>query len=144
LRRGADEPDAPGVLPGAPRRREGRALVAFRSSAEAQKRAKIMELRAMMQVQFNKTDGKREAGSTFVKLVLQLGENGERVERARKLLLIRTLASHPVRATWSKYLGAGASRWKPRLQQQSDGGWTSSHDDWPADLRIVDRSTFTV
>jgi hypothetical protein len=127
------------------------------ADAEAKKRAKIMELRAMMQVQFDKTDGKRKAGSTFVKFVLQLGENGERVEAREadsgqvpigqnqlELLLIRTPVSHPVRATWSKYLGAGASRWKPTLQQQSDGGWTSSHDDWPADLRVVDRSTFTV
>ena len=59
-----------------------------------------------------------------------------------ELLLIRAPADHALRR---KYLGAVAKQWKPSLQQMLlGGGWTSSHDDWPADLRVVERRTFTV
>ena len=59
-----------------------------------------------------------------------------------ELLLIRAPADHALRR---KYLGAGAAQWKPTPKQTLlGGGWTSSHDDWPADLRVVGRRTFIV
>ena len=70
-------------------------------------------------------------------------ENGQLAigKKQLKLLLIRAPADHALR----KYLVAGASQWKPRPQQTLLGdGWTSSNDDWPADLRVVERRTFTV
>lgn len=58
-----------------------------------------------------------------------------------ELLLIRAPADHELR----KYLGASALQWKPSPQQTvPGGGWTSSHEDWPADLRVVERRTFIV
>lgn len=106
-------------------------------------------------MQFNAADGKRKAGDEFVQFYLQLGADGERVEVRQQengqmaigknqleLLLIRAPADHALRR---KYLGAGAARWKPTPQQTVlGGGWTSSHADWPANLRIIARRTFTV
>ena len=84
---------------------------------------------------------------------LRLGDDGERVEVRQqengqlaigknqlKLLLIRAPADHALRR---KYLDAGTAQWKPRPQLLS-GGWTSSHADWPEDLRVVERRTFIV
>ena len=122
----------------------------------AEQRAKIAELRAKIAYQFARNGlGKRLAGSTVAQFFLQLGAAGERVEVRQQendqlafgksqleLLLIRAPADHALRR---KYLGAGAAQWKPTPQQTLlGGGWTSSHDDWPANLRVVERRTFTV
>jgi len=71
-------------------------------------------------------------------------ENGQLAigKNQLELLLIRAPADHALRR---KYLGADAAQWKPKPQQTvPGGGWTSSHGDWPADLRVVERRTFIV
>ena len=97
---------------------------------------------------------RRPAGSEVAQFFLQLGAAGVRVEVRQQgngqlafgknqleLLLIRAPADHALR----KYLGASAAHWKPRPRQTvPGGGWTSSHADWPADLRVVERRTFNV
>jgi hypothetical protein len=123
------------------------------AATEAELLAKIAGLQAKIDNQFGAGGtNKRPAGSTVVQFYLQFGADGERVEVRQQanselhigqnqleLLLIRAPADHALR---HKYAG---KQWKPRPQQLVPGGdWTSSHADWPAGLRVVERRTFIV
>jgi hypothetical protein len=122
--------------------------------AEAALLAEIAELQAKIGLLWL-THVKRPAGSEVAQFILQLGDDGKRVEVRQQengqlaigknqleLLLIRAPADHALRR---KRLNAGTAQWKPTPRQLvPDGDWDAVHPDWPVDLRIVERRTFIV